>query len=66
MALPSDYPHKVKSPRLSGEAGSNFVIDFEYNVDAAGTEVTVYFKGYFGTDGGLKLVVQSLRTTKEE
>lgn len=66
LDLPSDHPYKVKSPRLSGESGSNFVIDFEYRVDVAGAEVIIYFKGYFGTDGSLKLVIQSLRMTKEE
>lgn len=66
LDLPSDHPHKVKSPRLSGEAGSNFVIDFDYQADVAGTEVNIYFKGYFGTEGTLKLVVQSLRTKKDE
>lgn len=65
LELPSDHPHNVKSPRLSGEAGSNFVIDFEYNAEIAGTEVTIYFKGYFGTEGILKLVIQSLRKKKD-
>lgn len=66
LELPSDHPHKVKSPRLSGGVGSNFVIDFEFQADVAGTEATIYFKGYFGTEGTLKLVVQSLRTKKDE
>lgn len=64
LSLPSDHPHNVKQ-RKSGEEGRSFVIDFEYKTTIMDAELTIYFKGFFGTDGSLKLVIQSLRHEKE-
>ena len=62
LDLPSNHPHKIK-PRESGGAGRSFVIDFEYKATVMGREMTIYFKGFFGTDGELRLKIQSLRNT---
>lgn len=64
LSLPSDHPHKIK-PRKSGEEGRSFIIDFEYKATIMDSELTIYFKGFFGTDGSLKLIIQSLRNDKE-
>lgn len=65
LNLPSNHPHKIKLRQSEG-AGSSFIIDFEYRTLAAGAEITIYFKGYFGTNGTLMLIVQSYRKTEEE
>lgn len=66
LELPSGYSCKVKSPRLSGGHGLNYVIDFEYKAMIMGAELKMYFKGYYGTNVKLTLVVQSLRFEKED
>lgn len=65
LDLPSNYSCRVK-PRQSGGAGANFVIDFCYKATILGNEMTIYFKGYHGSTGDLKLAIQSLRNEKEE
>ena len=65
LDLPSNYGCKVKSPRLSGGPGSNFIIDFEYKATILGAELKMYFKGFYGSSGDLTLVIQSLRNEKE-
>ena len=65
LSLPPNHPCSVKPKTSNKEDGSRFVIDFNYQVILMGAEVTVYFKGFFGKDNTLKLVIQSLRKERE-
>lgn len=62
LDLPANHPTKAK-PRKSGDVGLPQVYEMTYPYVRMGIVVSIYFKGYFETEGGLvvELRVQSLR-----
>lgn len=66
LELPADHPHKIKRKESDKVAGRDWVIDFEYQATIMGNEMKIYFKGFFGKEGTLRLEIQSLRNKKEE
>lgn len=62
LNLPANHPVKAK-PRKSGDTGLPQVYETTYAVNRMGQPVSIYFKGFFETEGGLvlELIVQSLR-----